>query len=66
MLQFSFLLCQTLYLRVTRYDIGIISTIYVAPGFKKALDHPSSSELGLITAIYYAGTWFARVDLRSI
>ncbi|KAK5050530.1 hypothetical protein LTR84_003811 [Exophiala bonariae] len=39
------------------YDIGIVSTIYVAPGFKKALDHPSSKEIGLITAIYYAGSW---------
>jgi hypothetical protein len=38
-----------------RYDIGIISTIYVAPGFVKALNDPSSKEVGLITAIYYAG-----------
>ncbi|KAH0835985.1 hypothetical protein FOPE_04243 [Fonsecaea pedrosoi] len=37
------------------YDIGIISTIYVAPGFISSLHHPSSSETGLITAIYYAG-----------
>lgn len=38
-----------------RYDIGILSTIYVAPGFQKALNNPSSSDLGLITAIFYAG-----------
>ncbi|KAH8684114.1 general substrate transporter [Ilyonectria robusta] len=37
------------------YDIGILSTIYVSPGFKKALDNPSSSDKGLITAIFYAG-----------
>ncbi|KAG5745211.1 hypothetical protein H9Q72_001882 [Fusarium xylarioides] len=37
------------------YDIGILSTIYVSPGFNKALDHPSSSEKGLITAIFSAG-----------
>ncbi|KAH6876334.1 general substrate transporter [Thelonectria olida] len=37
------------------YDIGILSTIYVAPGFKKALGNPSSSDTGLITAIFYAG-----------
>ena len=38
-----------------RYDIGILSTIYVSPGFKKALNNPSSSDEGLITAIFYAG-----------
>lgn len=38
-----------------RYDIGILSTIYVSPGFMKALDNPSSSDKGLITAIFYAG-----------
>ncbi|KAH7178268.1 hypothetical protein DER46DRAFT_633053 [Fusarium sp. MPI-SDFR-AT-0072] len=37
------------------YDIGILSTIYVSPGFNKALNHPSSSEKGLITAIFAAG-----------
>ncbi|KAJ9150404.1 High-affinity glucose transporter [Pleurostoma richardsiae] len=37
------------------YDIGILSTIYVAPGFKKTLHNPSSSDTGLITAIFYAG-----------
>ncbi|KAF7561066.1 hypothetical protein G7046_g3057 [Stylonectria norvegica] len=37
------------------YDIGILSTIYVSPGFKKALHNPSSSDTGLITAIFYAG-----------
>ncbi|KAF4954493.1 hypothetical protein FSARC_12106 [Fusarium sarcochroum] len=37
------------------YDIGILSTIYVSPGFNKALDQPSSSEKGLITAIFSAG-----------
>ncbi|KAH9984185.1 general substrate transporter [Xylariaceae sp. FL0662B] len=37
------------------YDIGILSTVYVAPGFKKTLNNPSSGEEGLITAIFYAG-----------
>lgn len=37
------------------YDIGILSTIFVAPGFKKALHNPSSAETGLITAIFSAG-----------
>ncbi|KPA39269.1 high-affinity glucose transporter [Fusarium langsethiae] len=37
------------------YDIGILSTIYVSPGFNRALDNPSSSDKGLITSIFYAG-----------
>ncbi|KAL2807711.1 general substrate transporter [Aspergillus granulosus] len=37
------------------YDIGVISTILVAPGFKAALSNPSSSETGTITAIFYLG-----------
>jgi MFS family permease len=41
------------------YNIGILSTIYVNPGFKKALGQPSSSQTGLITAIYYLGTWLS-------
>ena len=42
-------------LTTRRYDIGIFSTIYVSPGFKKALNSPSSSDTGLITAIFYLG-----------
>lgn len=41
------------------YEIGILSTIYVNAGFKKALGYPSSSQTGLITAIYYLGTWLS-------
>ncbi|KAL3442755.1 general substrate transporter [Aspergillus insuetus] len=37
------------------YDIGVISTILVAPGFKAALNNPSASETGTITAIFYLG-----------
>ena len=32
-----------------------MSTIYVAPGFKKALNNPSSTETGLITAVFAVG-----------
>ncbi|KAG9232383.1 general substrate transporter [Amylocarpus encephaloides] len=39
------------------YNIGIMATIYVHPGFKKALHKPDASHTGLITAIYYLGTW---------
>ncbi|KAH8703021.1 general substrate transporter [Talaromyces proteolyticus] len=47
------------------YDIGIISTIYVAPGFKEALHDPSSDITGLITAIFYAGSWASYVFLSG-
>ncbi|KAL1898458.1 hypothetical protein Sste5346_003361 [Sporothrix stenoceras] len=40
------------------YDIGILSTIYVAPGFKETLNNPSSSETGAITSVFYAGQFF--------
>lgn len=39
------------------YNIGILATIYVHPGFKIALHYPTPSQTGLITAIYYLGTW---------
>ncbi|TVY38729.1 Quinate permease [Lachnellula occidentalis] len=42
---------------VSAYNIGILATIYVHPGFKKALHKPNASQTGLITAIYYLGTW---------
>lgn len=34
-----------------------MATIYVHPGFKKALHKPDAAHTGLITAIYYLGTW---------
>lgn len=46
-----------------RYNIGIMATIYVNPGFKKALHGPTASQTGLITAIYYLGTWLSYVFL---
>jgi MFS family permease len=42
---------------MSRYNIGIMATIYVHPGFKKALHKPDAAHTGLITAIYYLGTW---------
>ncbi|TVY35289.1 Quinate permease [Lachnellula subtilissima] len=42
---------------VGAYNIGILATIYVHPGFRKALHKPNASQTGLITAIYYLGTW---------
>ncbi|KAH8590174.1 general substrate transporter [Bisporella sp. PMI_857] len=45
------------------YNIGILGTIYAHPGFKKALHHPDPSHTGLITAIYYLGTWISYIFL---
>ncbi|PSN59945.1 general substrate transporter [Corynespora cassiicola Philippines] len=40
-------------------NIGIMATIYVHPGFIKALHEPSKAMTGLITSIYYLGTWIS-------
>lgn len=34
-----------------------MGTIYVHPGFKNALNNPGATRKGLITGIYYLGTW---------
>jgi len=41
----------------TGYNIGIIATVYTHPGFKKKFHSPDGSKTGLITSIYYLGTW---------
>jgi MFS family permease len=46
-------------LSINSYNIGILATIYVHPGFKIALHKPPPSKTGLITAIYYLGTWIS-------
>ncbi|TVY50767.1 High-affinity glucose transporter [Lachnellula cervina] len=48
---------------VGAYNIGILATIYVHPGFRKALHKPNASQTGLITAIYYLGTWISYLFL---
>jgi MFS family permease len=48
-----------------RYNIGILATVYVSPGFIKALSKPTASQTGLITAIYYLGTWTSYVFLSA-
>ncbi|KAF3937840.1 hypothetical protein ABW19_dt0207195 [Dactylella cylindrospora] len=39
------------------YNIGIVGTIYVNKGYLDDLHHPSAAQKGLITGIYYVGTW---------
>lgn len=52
--------------QLCRYNIGILATIYVNPGFIKALSKPTASQQGLITAIYYLGTWTSYVFLSAM
>jgi MFS family permease len=53
------------YTHLHSYDIGILSTIYVSPGFKKALNNPSSDMTGLITAIFSVGQLIGFVFLSG-
>ncbi|KAI0534318.1 general substrate transporter [Xylaria digitata] len=39
------------------YNVGILSSILVHPGFRRAVGYPTASEKGVITGIYYLGTW---------
>ncbi|KAF9525580.1 general substrate transporter [Crepidotus variabilis] len=47
------------------YNIGILATVYVHPGFIKAIHRPTASDKGLITAIYYLGTWISYIFLAQ-
>ncbi|CAK7218261.1 hypothetical protein SBRCBS47491_003450 [Sporothrix bragantina] len=43
------------------YNIGILSSVLVHPGFIAQLHNPDASHKGVITAIYYLGTWLSYV-----
>jgi MFS family permease len=45
------------------YNIGIMATIYVNPGFKTETKITKPAQTGLITAIYYLGTWLSYLFL---
>ncbi|KAJ9165792.1 General substrate transporter [Coniochaeta hoffmannii] len=45
------------------YNVGILSSVLVHPGFVAQLHHPSAAKKGVITAIYYLGTWTSYVFL---
>ncbi|CAK7565225.1 MAG: hypothetical protein SEPTF4163_003137 [Sporothrix epigloea] len=45
------------------YNVGVLSSVLVHPGFSAQLHHPSASHKGTITAIYYLGTWLSYVFL---
>jgi MFS family permease len=46
-----------------RYNVGILSSVLVHPGFVVQLHHPDAAKKGVITAIYYLGTWTSYVFL---
>jgi MFS family permease len=48
-----------------RYGISTLAIVYVHPGFKKALNDPPPSHKGVITAIYYLGTWTSYVFISA-
>ncbi|KAL2265947.1 hypothetical protein VTJ83DRAFT_5299 [Remersonia thermophila] len=43
------------------YNIGILASVLVHPGFKATLNEPTARRSGLITAIYYLGAWVSYV-----
>lgn len=51
--------------RSLSYNVGILSSVLVNPGFLIALHHPNASHTGLITAIYYLGTWLSYIFLSQ-
>jgi MFS family permease len=46
-----------------RYNVGILSSVLVHPGFVAQLHNPDAAKKGVITAIYYLGTWTSYVFL---
>ncbi|KAH8899903.1 general substrate transporter [Thozetella sp. PMI_491] len=47
------------------YNVGILSSVLVHPGFVQALGKPDASKKGIITAIYYLGTWLSYVFMSQ-
>ncbi|KAI0483777.1 general substrate transporter [Xylaria cf. heliscus] len=40
-----------------RYNVGVLSSVLVHPGFRRTMGYPTASQRGVIAAIYYLGTW---------
>ncbi|KAL2264468.1 hypothetical protein VTK26DRAFT_33 [Humicola hyalothermophila] len=45
------------------YNAGVLASVLVHPGFQEALHQPDASRSGLITAVYYLGTWSSYIFL---
>lgn len=43
------------------YNIGVLSSILVHPGWVSAHDDPTPSQKGIVTGVYYVGTWLGYV-----
>lgn len=46
-----------LLLLILRYNVGVLASVLVHPGFKDAIKTQDASQRGLITAVYYLGTF---------
>lgn len=46
-----------------RYNVGVLASVLVHPGFKYVLQGPDLPNNGLITAVYYIGTWLSYIFL---
>jgi MFS family permease len=55
----------TLTSNTSSYNVGILSSVLVHPGFVNALSNPSAAQKGVITAIYYLGTWLSYIFLSQ-
>ncbi|KAK3349478.1 general substrate transporter [Lasiosphaeria hispida] len=45
------------------YNVGVLASVLVHPGFKETLGSPDASVNGLITGVYYIGTWLSYIFL---
>ncbi len=48
---------------LSSYNVGILSSVLVHPGFVQTMGHLTPPRKGLITAIYYLGTWISYIFL---
>ncbi|KAI1827079.1 general substrate transporter [Xylaria intraflava] len=47
------------------YNIGILSSVLVHPDFRRTMGYPTASQRGVITGMYYLGTWTSYVFIST-
>ncbi|KAL2198147.1 general substrate transporter [Corynascus similis CBS 632.67] len=57
----SFCLILALGSFVWGYNVGVLASVLVHPGFRETLHEPGAPRRGLITAVYYLGCWVSYV-----
>ncbi|KAL2178210.1 general substrate transporter [Thermothelomyces heterothallicus CBS 202.75] len=57
----SFCLILALGSFVWGYNVGVLASVLVHPGFEHILGEPDAPRRGLITAVYYLGSWLSYV-----